>query len=95
MSRNCIDVVHDWVMQNREFLREQKIEIEAIIANRSLRDENVVFVRERSDLKHIDYLGLGQMMEKEKRAVLSKNSIFIGDADDEQLRPFIKQFVRI
>lgn len=95
LTRNSIDVVHDWVMQNRNVLRDHNIVVRAIIANSPIADADISLVRQRADLTHIDYVGFGRMLQKEKRQFLDKDAIFIGDADDVQLQPFVKEFVRV
>ncbi|MDD9953111.1 MAG: hypothetical protein OXR66_02140 [Candidatus Woesearchaeota archaeon] len=95
ISRNCVDVIHDWIMQNRDLLREHNITIDGIIANRSVDDPNVAFVKERGDLKHVDYIGFGQLLEKQKKLFLDKHSIYIGDHDDEVLKDVVHEFIRV
>ncbi len=95
VTRNCIDVVHEWAMQNRGLLAKESIVIEAIVANGPLRDEDISSVRERGSLIHVRYEGFGQMLCEGKRAYLDQRAIYIGDRDDELLRPLVKEYVRL
>jgi hypothetical protein len=95
LTRNCIDVVHDWVMQNADALRNEGIRIDAIIANGPVRDEMPALVRERADLKHVDYVGFGRMREAQKRNFVDRRTIYIGDAHERELRPLVKSFFQV
>lgn len=95
VSRNCVDVVHDWLMQNRDELRKQHISVVGIVANGPLHDTDISFVRERSGVRHLDYVGLGQMELERKRAFLPTNAIYLGDQHEGSLAPFVKEYIRL
>jgi hypothetical protein len=93
ISRNCIDVITPWIAEHREFLRQRHITIGTIVANRPLGDQKNEFIT--LELHHIDHAGFGRLNETGKKRFLGRKAIYIGDYEEEVLRGYVGQFVRV
>jgi hypothetical protein len=93
ISRNCLDIIQEWVWMNREELERAGVTVQAIIANHALDDKKAEYVR--SDFHHIDRVGLGLMAEEDKAKFLGRHSVYIGDSEEELLRSHVGRFVRV
>jgi hypothetical protein len=92
VSRNCVDVLKEWLLMNQEIMQQHHIRVHLIIANKPALDRKDEFVQ--GNFHHIDHAGLGVLLEEGKQQFV-KHSIYIGDYEEELLRPFVREFVRV
>jgi hypothetical protein len=95
LSRNCADVVREWVQQHRAELAAAHIHVATVIANKPLNDAQDEFVREYDEFRHIDRAGFGQLHLAGKLQFLNKQTVYLGDAEEESLRGLVGEFVRV
>jgi hypothetical protein len=93
ISRNCIDLVRVWVLQNHEQLRQKGITVKSITANRSLRDTKNEFVRRTAARQ--THAGTGVLNAARKGKLLGKGSIYIGDFEETMLKDAVKEFIQV
>jgi len=93
LSRNTLTVIDEWLEIHSADLKKLNVEVEQIIANNPISEEAVSTVIERK--KRYKHVAIGQMFEEEKPEFLSRNVVYIGDAEDEGLRPYVKTFIKL
>ncbi len=92
LSRNCLDVIKDWVYVHQHELKKQGVKIAAILANSPADSGVVASVQEKNG--KLKYLAVGQLRSEQKKKFLNKKMIYMGDAEDTHLKPLVKEFVQ-
>ena len=95
VSRNCVDIIAQWVRLNEAELARRHIVVERIVANKPLDDEKNEFVIGSADLHHFRHAGNGQLHMEGKARFVSRYEVYLGDASEEVLRNEVDDFVRV
>jgi hypothetical protein len=95
ISRNCVDIISQWVMLNEAVLKRHHVVIDGIIANKPLDDGKDEYVRELADLHHFRHAGNGQLHLLGKAQFASRYPAYLGDKGEEALRDKVEEFIRV
>ena len=93
ISRNSVTPIHEWLAIHHKQIEDLGVTVEKIIANSPVEEDMISTVVEKHD--HLKHLSFGQMQMAEKHEYVPKDCIYIGDADDVVLEPYVKQFIRV
>jgi hypothetical protein len=95
ISRNCVDVVSEWLALHHDELARRHIFVDGVIANKPLDDTKNEFVLELGDLHHFRHAGSGQLHLEGKARFASQYQVYLGDAAEEVLRDRVKEFIQV
>jgi hypothetical protein len=93
LSRNCLDVIKEWVHVHKDALEKHHIHVVTIIANRPLCDVKYEYVKEQ--YHHIDRAGYGLLHMDGKKRFVDDKTVYVGDSGEEVLRGYVGEFVRV
>jgi hypothetical protein len=95
ISRNCADVVKEWVRLHHDELQAAHVNVVTLIANKPLDDTRDEFVREYDGFRQVDHAGFGQLHMQDKLKFVNDKTVYLGDAEEELVRGVVKRFVRV